>query len=173
MRKNLSYVSSLSSCRLLHSSHRAKGFKKKNRLQRCKSRNFTEETMKIWCFSGPKGGLRPPVGAPLRGVTAAASSEAAADSALEAPSRLGRRHGQSAATVFGMPGRRNVALERVPPPQPPRPAPWSTSLDLLPPAAAGRLPVRLRAVRRPVAGPVGTTSSRHDTPRAVLVRGGR
>ena len=35
---------------------------KKKTDQLCKSRNLTEETLKIWCFSGPKGGGR---GAPL------------------------------------------------------------------------------------------------------------
>ena len=45
--------------------------KLKNSLQRCKSRNLTEETLKIMCFSGPKGGGGGPIaplGAPLKEV---------------------------------------------------------------------------------------------------------
>ena len=47
------YVSSLSWSRLPQSSYIAKNLK--NRLQWYKSRNFTEKTLKIWCFSGLKG----------------------------------------------------------------------------------------------------------------------
>ena len=63
--KNQLNVSYLPCCRLPQSSHIAKSLK--NRLQRCKSRNLTEETLKILCFSGPKGdGPLAPLGAPLQ-----------------------------------------------------------------------------------------------------------
>ena len=67
--KNQPYVSSQAYCRLPQSSHIAKSLK--NRLQKCKSRKLTEETLKIVFFrSQERGRATPPppplnVGAPL------------------------------------------------------------------------------------------------------------